>query len=717
MKGFFLCGLCLSPAVFYAQESIAKDSLKETAIEAVHFTKKLPVTSEVISVKKDLKNRILGQNLPTLLEQQTAMVSTSDDGNGVGYTAMRIRGVDGSRINVMLNNVPYNDSESQGTFFVNMADLAASASQIVIQRGVGTSTNGAAAFGASVNILTAEPEDKASFLTQHSYGSFNSRRNTFEVNTGTFLDGKLSFKARYSMINSDGYIERASSKLNSYSVTGMYRTDKRKIKLWLFGGEEKTYHAWNGITPQQYIKNRRYNPSGEIFDANWNVVGFYDNETDNYNQTHLHLSWEERFSPRVKLNTTAHYTMGEGYYENFKQNDKVSKYGLSPITIGGTSFNRLDFIRKKWLDNDFYGIVSDLNVDLENMLINIGLVGNQYYGKHFGQVFNSNISTDPNYVHEYYRNNGLKNEFASYLKAVWKIHHFELFGDVQYRNIHYTVTPVHGVASEIVDFDNHYSFFNPKAGISYLFNGGKAYFSYAQANREPKRSDLVESDKVRPEKLHDFELGIGKQFGKFGLDINGYYMLYKDQLVVTGKLNDVGSALQENVPNSYRMGVEVSANAQLTSFFGIHGNIALSKNKIRNYQFYDVYTQTTVDKGDTQIAFSPDIVTSLSVNFKPFDRLLLSFVNKYVGAQYVDNTQEDAMRLGAYNVSNIIAGYDLNLKNTDITLHLNVNNIFNRMYVNNGYTLRDPKYFPTPVAGLYPQAGINFLLGFTLRIK
>ena len=336
----------------------------------------------------------------------------------------------------MLNGVPYNDSESQGTFFVNIPDMASSASQIVIQRGVGTSSNGTASFGASVNILTKNPEEKPYFLTNQSAGSFNTFKHSFEAGTGKFLNNLLSVSARYSIINSDGYIDRAFSKLNSYNINALFEKGNTKLRFLTFGGKEKTYQAWNGIDKATYESNPKFNYSGAIYDANWeNIIGFYDNETDNYRQNHYHLLWEQKLGKIWNLETTFHLTHGEGYYENYKQDAKFSKYDLPNIVENGNTITRTDFIRKKWLDNDFYGVVSNLYGNFKNLNLNFGVAVNQYFGRHYGNV--SGVTYTNIYEHEYYRNNALKNEISGFAKAIYKLNKFEFFGDLQIRNIDY----------------------------------------------------------------------------------------------------------------------------------------------------------------------------------------------------------------------------------------------------------------------------------------
>ncbi len=412
MKGLFFLSALSAASFAFAQSK--QDSIRE--IDEVRVIKRLPVTKEVVNVEKDLSRKNLGQDLPYLLKNQISVETTSDAGNGVGYTGLRIRGVDATRINVMLNGVPYNDSESQGTFFVNMPDVTSSASNIIIQRGVGTSSNGVAAFGASVNIISRDPDEQSYFSTQNSVGSFNTHKHSFEAGTGSLLNGKLLFMGRYSIIKSDGYIDRAFSDLNSYNFVGVYKDGNTKIRFQTFGGKEKTYQAWNGISKEQYELNPRYNPSGEIYDKDGKVVGFYGNETDNYKQRHYHLLWEQRFNDDWKLNTTLHYTRGLGYYENYNSNQEFSDYGIPPSTIGNEKVTTGDLVSRKWLDNDFYGFVSELNGKVNHWDLNFGLVANQYYGRHYGQIISGSNLQQLSLPVEYYRNNATKAKFQVMLR-------------------------------------------------------------------------------------------------------------------------------------------------------------------------------------------------------------------------------------------------------------------------------------------------------------
>ncbi|QCX53255.1 TonB-dependent receptor [Elizabethkingia sp. JS20170427COW] len=706
MKGFIFLGLCISP--FYFAQQVGQDSIKTQEISGVKLLRKLPVTKEIINVKRDLDNRNLGQDLPILLKNQTSVETTSDAGNGVGYTGLKIRGVDGTRINIMLNGVPFNDSESQGAFFVNTPDITSSASNIVIQRGVGTSSNGVASFGASVNILTQEPSEKSYFSTQNSVGSFNTHKHSFEVGTGSLLNGKLSMMARYSIIKSDGYIDRAFSDLSSYNFTAVYKNGNTKLKFMTFGGKEKTYQAWNGISKEQYETNPTYNSSGEIYDANGNIVGYYNNETDNYKQQHYHLLWEQRFNDQWNLNTTLHYTKGQGYYDNYKSDQKFSKYGLPALIVNDSiRIERGDLIRQKWMDNHFYGVVSELNGQLERWNLNFGVVANQYYGDHFGRITSGSNLQQVILPFEYYRNHAIKNEVSGYAKALYKIDNFEVFGDLQLRHIDYKSKVDQASLEEAPEFSKKYSFFNPKVGVNYHLGAGVLYLSYANAHREPVRSDLKENNEIRPEQLHDFELGYHHNFGDLYLSANLYYMLYRDQLVLTGALNDVGAHLHQNVGKSYRRGLEISAKYRLNEKWNALANLAFSQNKNKDYKIETA--NGTESLGNTTIAFSPNFIGNFTLNYLPVKNLELSWSHKAVGKQYINNTQTEEFKLKPYYLSDFVATYKTQWGKTDIGLHLMVNNIFNTRYTNYGADYGVPYY--------YAQARANFLAGVSLRFN
>ena len=700
MKGLIILGLGISP--FYFAQTTVQDSLKTSEISEVKLLKKLPVTKEIILVK-NLENKNLGQDLPVLLKNQTAVETTSDAGNGIGYTGLKIRGVDGTRINVMLNGVPYNDSESQGSFFVNLPDITSTASQIIIQRGVGTSTNGVAAFGASVNILSRDPSEKAYFSTQNSFGSYNSHKNSFELASGSLLNGKLSMTGRYSIIKSDGYIDRASSDLSSYNFVALYKNGKTKLRFLTFGGKEKTYQAWNGISKIQYENNPTYNSSGEIYDAAGDIVGYYDDETDNYKQQHYHFLWEQTLAAEWKLNTTLHYTKGKGFYNNYKSNQKFSKYGLPNIIIGGQTINRADLIRKKWLDNDFYGVISTLYGKLGNLDLNFGAVANQYYGRHFGNV--TGVFLPQIDEHEYYRNNSVKNEVSGFAKAIYKLNQFEFFGDLQLRNINYDTKIVQQGDGEGADLYRKWTFFNPKVGVNFNIENGKVFVSYANAHREPNRDDLFANPSTKEETLHDFEAGWEQQFGKVVLTANAYYMDYQNQLVLSGRINNVGEFIRQNVDKSYRLGIELSAQSRLSDKIQLGANLSLSQNKIK--EINSVQNNTDVVLKDSDISFSPNIIANGNVVYSPFKNFNLGVTAQYVGKQYLDNLETADNQLKDYLVPDFNMSYKLPFQKQEVTLRFLLNNFTNTKYVNNGFS--GPYYFA--------QAGINFLFGVSLKFK
>ncbi|WP_294285863.1 TonB-dependent receptor plug domain-containing protein [uncultured Chryseobacterium sp.] len=700
MKGLFFLGLTVGAFAFAQAQNT--DSIQIREIEAVNFTKRLPVAKEIINVQRDLDSRNLGQDLPILLKNQTSVISTSDAGNGVGYTGFRIRGVSGSAINVMMNGVPYNDSESQGTFFVNVPDLTSSASQILIQRGVGTSNNGSAAFGASINVLSKDPEDKFYVKTDDSYGSFNTYKYAAEVGSGKFWGNRLSVMGRYTHINSDGYIDRAFSKLNSYNFTALFEEGKTRIRLMAFGGKEKTYQAWNGIDRKTWETDPKFNYSGAIYDADGNISGFYDNETDNYRQNHYQLLWEQKFNEKWNLETTLHYTKGKGYYENYKQGDPFARYNLQDMNGEDSS----DFIRKKWLNNDFYGIVSTLYGKLGMVDVNFGAVANQYYGRHFGNVTGVFLPQISEY--EYYRNRSVKNEVSGFAKALVKLNDFEIFGDLQLRNVDYDTRIITAGDGEGADLKKNWLFFNPKAGINYRIGNGKVFLSYAHAHREPNRDDLLANNGVKAEKLHDFEAGIEKQFGIVSFTANLYYMYYVNQLVLNGELNNVGAFIRTNSGKSYRSGIELGALAKLSKQWEINGNVSFSNN--RNLDFKVENTEGIQDLGNTQISFSPDIIANLALKFNPNKNFQFSLMNQYVGKQYLDNSEDENLQLKDYFLTDFNAQYQFKIKSNDIALKLLVNNIFNKKYVNNGAVWDGEPYY-------FSQAGTNFMFGISWTIR
>lgn len=697
MKGFIFLGVFIAP--FYLSQTV-QDSTQVTSIQAVEFTKRTPVAKAIINVEKDLADKNLGQDLPILLKNQMSVVSTSDAGNGVGYTGLRIRGTSGTSINVMLNGVPYNDSESQGTFFVNVPDLTSSASQIVIQRGVGTSSNGVSAFGASVNVISRDPSDEFSVKTDDSYGSFNTYKYSAEVNSGKFWKNRLSVMGRYTYIHSDGYIDRAFSKLHSYNFSALFQEKNTELRFLAFGGKEKTYQAWNGVDKATWETNPRFNYSGAIYDSNWeNITGYYNNETDNYRQNHYQLLWNQRFSDDWKLETTAHYTKGKGFYENYKQGDPFARYNLPDFN--GEEYS--DFIRKKWLDNDFYGVISTLYGNLGDLSVNVGAVANQYYGRHFGNV--TGVFIPEINESEYYRNRSIKNEVSGFAKAIYKLNQFEFFGDLQLRNIDYDTKVIQQGDDEGVDLDKKWTFFNPKAGVNFNLENGKVFVSYANAHREPNRDDLFANPETKAETLHDFEAGWEQQIGKVAFTANAYYMYYKNQLVLNGQVNNVGAFIRTNSGKSYRLGLELGVLSKITKDLQVSANATFSSNK--NQNFYSENDGVIQNFGNTDISFSPSFLANGNVLYSPFKNFNLGVTAQYVGKQYLDNNGDKENQLDAYFVPDFNMSYKLPLKKQDVTLRFLLNNFTDTKYVNNGFS--GPYYFA--------QAGINFLFGVSLKLK
>lgn len=690
-----------------------KIELNEVFVSAVRVTKESPVTFSNLT-KEEIAPRNLGQDIPILMNYMPAVVTTSDAGAGVGYTGIRVRGSDGTRVNVTINGIPYNDSESQGTFWVNMPDFASSTESLQLQRGVGTSTNGAAAFGASLNLLTDAISDEAYGQISSSFGSFNTLRNNLKFSTG-MLNDHVEFSGRLSQIGSDGYIDRASSKLKSYFLQSTYRNDKTLIKALLFGGQEKTYQAWNGVDAETLAKDRTFNSAGMYTDANGEIQ-FYDNEIDNYKQDHFQLHWNQKISEHWDTNLAFHYTRGRGFFEQFKEDADFADYGLEPMVVDGQDVNTTDLIRRKWLNNNFYGTVFSANYTQDGLKVILGGGWNKYEGEHYGEIIWAQYASNSSIRDRYYDDDANKSDFNVFTKAIYDFtDQWKLFGDLQYRRVGYYT---YGDETGLVDDD--FNFFNPKAGITYLLNPNNSfYFSYARANREPNRDDY-ENGSPKPEKLNDFELGWRYVSPAMQVNSNVYYMRYKDQLVLTGELNDVGSPQRANVGDSYRLGLEVDANFHFGNHFFLRPNIALSTNK--NVDFLFEKDGVLQDLGNTNISFSPDIVFGNIFTYKPLEDLQISLLTKYVGKQYMGNIDSEGSVLDAYTTTDLNVQYSITTDSfmKSIVISGLVNNIFNAQYVSNGYfyTYDDDYSNPGTIttvegAGYYPQAGINFLLGAT----
>ncbi|MBK9223986.1 MAG: TonB-dependent receptor [Flavobacterium sp.] len=686
--------------VSYSQE-IKKDTTKaneldEVLVSALRVTSKTPVSFSNLN-KKEIASRNLGQDIPTLMNFMPSVVTTSDAGNGVGYSGIRVRGSDATRVNVTINGIPYNDSESQGTFWVNMPDFASSLESLQLQRGVGTSTNGAGAFGASLNMLTDNYAQKSNGEISNSYGSFNTRKHTVKFSTGLMND-HFELAGRVSNLSSNGYIERASSDLKSYFLQGTYVGKTTLIKTLVFGGKEKTYQSWNGIDYETLQKDRTYNPSGYFVDES-GQTRFYDNETDNYQQDHYQLHWNEKVSDKWNTNLAFHYTKGKGYYENYKEDADFADYGLLPVSNVATT----DLIRQKWLDNDFYGTTFSANYINDKLDFIIGGGYNKYEGDHFGKVIWARYASQSELGERYYKDYASKTDGNIFAKVNYQLtKKISLFGDVQLRNVHYQAN-----SYDTGLVNDNFNFFNPKAGLNFEINDkNKLYISYARANREPNRTDY-EGGNVKPEKLNDFELGWRYSSDKSRLNINGYYMRYQDQLVLTGALNDVGDPIRTNVGESYRLGLEVDLSFQLSEKWNIRPNFTLSENK--NIDF--VNGATLENLGNTTIAFSPSVIGGNILAFKPIQSVQIAWLSKFVGNQYMNNIDSKESKLPDYFVNDFNITYELNPKSIFKSIIFTglVNNFLDKKYVSNGADYGGGYVY------YYPQAGINLLAGLTLK--
>lgn len=689
--------------------------LDEVLVQAIRVTKEFPITFSNLE-KEQLAPRNLGQDVPILMNFMPAVVTTSDAGAGIGYTSIRVRGSDATRVNVTINGVPYNDAESQGTFWVNMPDFTSSTQSLQLQRGVGTSTNGAGAFGASLNMLTDAYSEEAYASISSSIGSFNTLRNNVKFSTGLIND-HFEFSGRLSRINSDGYVDRARADLDAYFLQGVYKDENTLVKALLFGGHEITYQAWNGITAEELETNRTFNSAGLYTDENGNTQ-FYDNEVDNYKQDHFQLHWNENLSPYWSTHLALHYTRGRGFFEQYREDEDFGDYGLEPIVVGGETVNSTDLIRRRWLDNDFYGTVFSATYTNDDIKLILGGGYNEYKGDHFGEIIWARYASGSEIRDRYYDDNSTKTDFNSYAKANYQLNRkWSIFGDLQYRRVGYQAN---GEDTGLVD--DTFNFFNPKAGVTFDLNrNNNFYFSYARANREPNRNDY-ENGSPRPEKLNDFELGWRYISPDFQLNTNIYYMRYKDQLVLTGELNDVGAPLRSNVGDSYRLGLEVDANVRLSPKFVWQPNLALSDN--RNIDFYFQRDGVLQNLGNTHIAYSPQLVVGNILVFQPKTNLQLSLLSKFVGKQYMGNIDSEGSTLDSYTQTDFNIQYEINTHSfiKSIVLSGLVNNIFDADIVSNGYFFTYDDDFSNPGtvttiegAGYYPQAGINFLVGATFN--
>lgn len=710
----------------------------EIIVRSTRAGNNTPVAHQEFS-KKVISALNFGQDLPVLLGNSISAVATSDAGNGMGYTALRIRGTDMTRINVTINGIPLNDPESHNVFWVDLPDFASNTENIQIQRGVGTSTNGASAFGASINLqsttLRAEPYGEFN----SAFGSFNTLKNSLSFGSGLF-NKHFSLDARISKLSSDGYIDRASSDLVSYYISGAYTSGKDLLRLNIFSGKEKTYQSWDGIPSSILDTNRTYNGMGWYTDNKGNAR-YYSDETDNYLQTHYQAIFTHEFTSKLFFNAAVHHTRGEGYYEQYRESDDIEDYGIAPLVTnspyylsdGDTIFtpggiiNTSDLIRRKQLANTFTGLTWAFNYHTDQIQSSVGGSWNTYTGNHFGTIIWSQFAGNSEINHEWYRSQAVKNDFNLFIKTEYSVtESFYTWVDLQYRRIYYSID---GIDDDIRDItQNHiFNFINPKAGISYQFSGKQSIFtSISIANREPNRDNFVDADLSKPlptkETLFDAEAGHSFTSSRLAITTNVYYMYYKNQLVLTGAINDVGAPVMINVPKSYRFGIEIAAKALITGNLKWEPSVTLSRNKIKSFTEYiddwDTFGQIAAEHNNSNLAFSPSIIANSTINWIAFKGFNLSLISKFVGKQYIDNTQSSDRRLDSYFVNNLLVSYSLSpWFCKEIAFSLMINNIFNTQYESNAWVYRyQYENSFQKLDGYFPQAGANLMAGITVKL-
>ncbi len=666
--------------------------------------------------KKEIARQNLGQDLPFLLNQAPSVIVNSDAGNGVGYTGIRIRGTDATRINMTLNGIPYNDAESQGIFFVNLPDFASSVSSLQVQRGVGTSTNGPGAFGASINLSTNEVNRLPYAEINNSYGSFNTWKHTVKAGSG-LLGNHFTTDIRLSRISSDGYIDRASTKLSSFYFSTAYLSGGSELRLNIFSGAEKTYQAWNGVSEADLVNNRTVNYAGMEKPGEP-----YENETDNYNQDHFQFFYNQKLTPHIDFSNAVFLVKGKGFYEQYKAGENYTDYGLPPRTVGSTIILETDLVRQLWLDNDYYGDVFSFQYRKERTQVTAGGSITQYKGYHIGKIIWAEHGLDEP-SQQWYRLPAQKTDASFYGKWQQGFGRFwQSFADLQYRQVGYNLEGFRDNQSLVIN--NRYGFWNPKLGLTYSRNNWTAYTSYAMANKEPNRDDFEAGAQQQPkrERLHDFELGLERKAVHASWSANLYYMNYRDQLVLTGKINDVGAYTRVNIPESYRLGIELQGAIVLNEWLRGTANLTLSRNQVKNLtEFIDDYDaggQKMILYKKTDIAFSPAVVGAATVTLSPFKNLQVDLPAKYVGKQFLDNTSNESRKLDAYYQQDarfIFQAENKYIKNLDLIFQ--VNNIFNHLYEPNGYTfsyiyggdLITENYY-------FPMAGRNWMVGVNVRL-
>lgn len=711
---------------------------EEVLVSATRAKDNSPVAFATVD-KSTIERQNMGQDIPYMMALTPSFVATSDAGTGIGYTNFRIRGTDLNRINVTINGIPMNDAESHGTWWVDIPDLAASTDNIQVQRGVGTSTNGAAAFGASINLQTTTVNKDAFAQVSSSAGSFGTLRNSVGVGTG-LIKGKFTFDARLSKVSSDGFIDRSASDLKSFFVSGGYFTENTIMKVNVFSGLEDTYQAWNGVPSvrlnndlagmQRYADHYLYTQKqvDEMVNSDSRTYNLYtyENEVDYYQQDHYQFLFSHKLNDFMHLNASLFYTKGNGYYEQFKEDEELADYLITPPVYGGETISNSDLIRRKWLDNDFYGMTFSINQKKEAYDFTFGGGYNEYDGNHFGNVIWARNAGNSNINHEWYRGTGLKKDFNVYAKYSYLLaENLNLFADFQYRRIDYAID---GFDDDLRNLkqSHEFEFFNPKVGIYYQLSDKQSlYANFARANREPNRDNYVDADPQgkQPtfETLNDFELGYKYTAPGFAAGINAYYMLYENQLVLTGEINDVGAPVMVNVDDSYRAGVELMAGMKLSSKLKWDVNVTLSRNKIKDFsEFVDDWDnggQVENKLGTTDLAFSPDIIGNSQLSWMALRGLNISLQTYSVSEQYIDNSSSKDRLLEGYLLNNLNMTYRVKQNFAkELNLHLMVNNVFDVEYENNAwvysYILGGKRY---AMDGYFPQAGIHFLAGLTIN--
>ena len=718
MKKFLLAVFLISN-VISSQEIIndtlqtTRQDLDEVIVKGIRAKFSSPISFTNVD-KQDLKSKNLGQDLPILLNFLPSVVTTSDAGAGIGYTGIRIRGVSPQSTNITINGIPFNDPESMGTFWVNLPDFSSSIESLQVQRGVGTSTNGSGAFGASINILTDIVSDQPYAELSSSFGSYNTLKNTIKFSTGKIND-YFELSGRLSKIDSDGYVDRAYSDLKSYFIQGAYTNGSTLIKAISFGGHEKTYQAWDGLSMDQVLENRRQNPLT------------YENEIDNYKQDHFQLHWNEKINNYWSFNLGLNYTDGRGYFEQYKEDDDINTYGgivKSDIDSNGNETGTTDLIRRRWLDNDFYVLNSSINYIKDKIDLTLSSSYSSYVGDHYGEViWARSLSNIGDIRDRYYEGIGEKKDLSFFAKLLYSINKkTELYTDIQFRGVKYNTS---GITSDLINMvlDKSYNFFNPKIGLSYKLNSSSLiYASYARANREPNRTDFESNSEIKPERLNDIEIGWRFRNENILLNLNSYFMLYDEQLVLTGEIDDVGNPKRTNSGSSSRIGLEIENSIKLSELFSVQTNITLSSNKNKN--IFSMVDGALYNYGKTNISFSPSFIGSNSINYKYSENLNFTFLSKYVGKQYMSNTDKPNSILDSYFINDLSFSYLLqpNKIFESISINLLINNLLNKEYISNGYyyTYDDTWSIPGQIttldgAGYYPQATRNFLAGFIFK--